>query len=129
MLPNNDASNIIQIKEVAYPSKTYKIDKTAGRIMGYVDGQEAVHQAIRKILDTERYAHEIYGDNYGREFDALIGQDEDYVASVLEDILSEAVLMDDRVNSVTDFTLCSGEDLDSVVPSLTANTIYGDTTL
>lgn len=51
------------------PSYTYKLDDT--RVRGYVDGSEAVKQAVYKILMTERYKYIIYGFNYGVELDRL----------------------------------------------------------
>ena len=41
---------VTQVEEAAEPpSKTYRLDLEDGRILGMVDGQEAVRQAIHKI--------------------------------------------------------------------------------
>lgn len=37
------------------PTKTYRMNLESNRVRGYVDGQEAMKQAIFKILQTERY--------------------------------------------------------------------------
>ena len=37
------------------PSLTYKLDLDKGRIVGTVDGLEAVNQAIRKAIITPRF--------------------------------------------------------------------------
>jgi len=121
-------SNITSINEVDYATKTYKLNKAAGRIMGYIDGIDAVHQSAEKIIQTERYAYEIYSNDYGVEIESLIGQDEDYVISVLEPNLAEGLTMDSRINSVTNFNL-DATDLDNITPSFTINTTYGNTTL
>ena len=42
------------------PSKTYRLDLDKGRIVGKVDGLEAVNQAIRKAIITPRFKCLIY---------------------------------------------------------------------
>ena len=49
------------------PSKTYKLDLKAGRIVGYVDELEAVNQAILKAIITPRFKCLIYDNQYGSE--------------------------------------------------------------
>ena len=49
------------------PSRTYAVDWQTGRVSGFVDGTDALKQAIYKILQTERFAHLIYSWNYGFE--------------------------------------------------------------
>ena len=51
------------IKQADMPSKTYRIDFQTGRISGTVDGRDAMVQAIRKILQTERFQYLIYSWN------------------------------------------------------------------
>ena len=78
ILPQNPyAQTIAEPKE--YPSKTYRLDRTAGRIIGSVDGLDAVIQAYEKMFDTERFAWVIYTADYGVEFENLIGHDMDFV--------------------------------------------------
>ena len=48
-------------------TRTYKMDLETGRVTGYVDGTEAMRQAILKILLTERFAYLIYSWDYGIE--------------------------------------------------------------
>ena len=62
------------IKQADMPSKTYRIDFQTGRISGTVDGRDAMVQAIRKILQTERFQYLIYSWNYGMEWSRLIGK-------------------------------------------------------
>lgn len=42
------------------PSRTYHLDLETGRILGFVDGQEAVRQAIHKAIITPRWKCLIY---------------------------------------------------------------------
>ena len=42
------------------PGRTYRMELEGDSVRGYVDGQEAVKQAIFRILQTERYQYIIY---------------------------------------------------------------------
>ena len=58
------------------------------------------------------------------QWDGLIGQDPGYVASELQRRMTEALLMDERVRGISDFTYSvSGNTLSA---SLTVNTVYGE---
>ena len=93
---------------ITEPSFTYamKINSRENRdsiFLGKTDGTEAVKQAVFKILSTERYMHEIYSWDYGIEIQDLAGQPDDYVFSELEDRISEALGMDDRIGGIENF--------------------------
>lgn len=89
------------------PLKTYALDIEAGTLGGYVDGTEAIRQFIYKAIRTARFRFPIYDDDYGSEVDALIGQD--VSLSLLETeiprVIEEAIIYDDRIDSVHDFEL------------------------
>lgn len=84
------------------PSRTYRLKD--GRISGYVDGLEAVEQAVYCILNTERFEHLIYSWNYGREFGDLFGQSMGVLESKLKKRIREALTQDDRIESVGAFS-------------------------
>ena len=108
------------IKQADMPSKTYRIDFQTGRISGTVDGRDAMVQAIRKILQTERFQYLIYSWNYGMEWSRLIGKSRETALANLKQQLESALLQDDRIlSNVTD----SGRRFLTV--SFTANTIFG----
>lgn len=107
MLPN---VNMINELNENLPSYTYNINKELGRIVGNIDGQEAIVQACYLILGTERFESLIYNWYYGTEFDSLIGKNRDYVTSELKRRISEALMEDDRIISVTDFNIEYKED-------------------
>lgn len=119
--------NIARVETVAYPSKTYKIDVKAGRIVGYTDGIEAMVQAVYKILNTERFAYLIYDWGYGTELNRFIGQDFDFIVSDLERAITEALQQDDRFISIKDFTVVQTER-DSVEATFTVVTTVGELT-
>ena len=115
-----------EITETKYPSNTYKIvfsakndpiqasrgvvaltvsteTESGDRIGGYVDGLEAVAQAVYLILATERYQYIIYSWDYGVEFVDLIGKPMPYVMSELPRRIREALTQDNRIDDVIDF--------------------------
>ena len=57
MIPTWIKTEQIATKVVKQPSKTYHLDLQRGRIVGFVDGYEAIKQAIIKIMLTEKYAY------------------------------------------------------------------------
>ena len=113
MIPQIQAINtesLSQIEIVRQPSKTYK-DNTKG-IIGYIDGIEAVTQAVRHILNKERYAYPIYPDNFGMELEKYKGQSFEYLQATIQKDLSEALLQDDRIYNVV-VTETTKIDIDS----------------
>ncbi|WMJ79527.1 DUF2634 domain-containing protein [Clostridium sp. MB40-C1] len=113
----------IEVKEnYIEPTKTYKIKDN--RIIGYCDGVEALKQAIRLILNTERYEYLIYSDNYGSELKELKTQDRAIVESEYKRRIKEALIQDDRIKNVDNFIFEYEED--SVLAEFTIFSIYGD---
>jgi phage baseplate assembly protein W len=89
------------------PTKTYAMDFTAGDIGGEVTGLDAIKQYIVKAIKTARFRFSIYDTDYGSEIEDLIGQD--VTVALLETeiprVIEEAIIYDDRILSVYDFTL------------------------
>jgi len=88
------------------PSRTYKLDLDKGRIMGMVDGLEAVNQAIRKAIITPRFKCLIYDNQYGSEIqEAIIAQDAtpEYTEAVVPGFVKDALKPDTRILKVYDF--------------------------
>lgn len=106
MIPSIDLLNT-EIKEVTYASRTYNIkvgvDSVPSRIDGYIDDLDAVQQAILLILSTERFEYLIYSWDYGVELVDLLGKPMSYVMSELPRRIEDALMTDDRIESVTDF--------------------------
>ncbi len=106
------------------PTHTYGLDPVNNRVQGYKDGQTAMKQAIFKILQTERYKFpKIYSDNYGVELEELIGMPIPYVLPELERRITEALLWDERITTVSDFEFTVNKN--DVLVTFTADTIYG----
>jgi hypothetical protein len=107
------------------PTKTYRIDPVNKRIMGNIEDREAVMQFIRKVLSTDKYAFEIYDWYYGNELLKLVGQSYDYAIARIPNIIKEALLVDDRITDVRDFTF-NRTNIDTVVVSCFVDTVYGE---
>jgi hypothetical protein len=110
------------------PSLTYRLDFDRKRIGGKVDNEEAIMQLVMKILYTERYAYVIYSSQYGVELDRLIGQEYDFIISDLERTITEALLADDRILSITDFTT-EQTAIDRMAVSFRVNSVVGATNI
>ncbi|MDT2757358.1 DUF2634 domain-containing protein [Enterococcus asini] len=105
------------------PTRTYKISN--GRVNGWIDDLEAMRQAVEKILLTERFEWVIYSDNYGIEIQELIGNDFDLIQSEIERVVGEALLADERIESVDNFDL-QQTDRSSLLFSFTVLTVFGE---
>lgn len=108
-----------------YPSKTYKVDLTKKRIIGHVDGLEAIIQAVVKNFYTERYAYVIYSPDYGIEIEQYIAQDFDFIKSDIQRAVRECLANDDRITGMYDFNCELGEKLDSMLITFRLGTVDG----
>lgn len=106
MLPNQDIRTTPDYDETErtpeiMTSRTYRITKD--RIAGYIDGIDAMKQAVWKRLMTEKYVYDIYDDTYGLQTVDLIGKEYSYVISKLQKRIKETLLYDDRITDVNSF--------------------------
>lgn len=112
------------------PSKTYSLDLDNGRIIGMIDGIDAVNQAIRKAIITPRFKCLIYDNQYGSEIeDAIIANDatQEYIETVIEGFVTDCLKPDTRIISIYDFSVEIKND--SVFVSFKADTIFGETVI
>lgn len=123
MIPEQ-AIDLTNLERENQPSRTYKLDLERKRIGGMIDNEQAIMQAVVKILYTERYAYVIYSSQYGVELDRMIGQDYDFIVSDLERTITEALTADDRVIDITDFQT-NKIGIDKMEVSFRVNTING----
>lgn len=103
MLPINN--NLVNTEDTVLeiPSKTFFIDFINNKVVGTVDGVEAVKQAVFLILNTERYENMVYDWDYGFETQDLIGMPIGYIYPELKRRIEEALTQDDRIESVEAF--------------------------
>ena len=129
LLPDNDGVATVTIE--TQPSYTYNIDYDNanggdGQIHGFCDKLAAMKQAIYKIINTERYAYVIYSWNYGIELADLIGKPIPFVYAEVQRRITEALINDDRIKSVTNFSFShKGGD---VSVTFDVSTIFGTVT-
>lgn len=127
MIPETlNEENLIDIEEYeSPPSLTYRLDFTNRRIIGKVDDKEAVMQFIKKVLDTSKYAYEIYDWYYGNELLALVGMSYDYIVVEAPRIIEEALLVDDRITYIDQWSF-KKVAVDAIEISFLVHTIYGN---
>ena len=112
------------------PSLTYAMQLTDRYdqddfFVGKTDDEEAVRQAILKIINTERYEYEIYSWDYGIELQDLFGMDMPYVMSEVKQRITDALTADDRIESVDNFEM-EVTARNTLYIKFTANTVQGD---
>ena len=109
--------------------RTYDLDtlRESGASV-YISCREAVRQAVSKVLCTERFKFPVYSGNYGIELEELFGRDREYVCAELERRISEALLVDDRIERLSEFEFVSGGSSGkaAVYVSFIAHTVFGE---
>ena len=125
MTPTQEVEvNMAEIEKKIIPSLTWKINEERAEAKGMVDELEAMKQAVYKILQTERYRYDIYDWNYGVELEDLYGKNVTYVIPELKKRIEDALLADDRVTAVTDFSFA--QEKGSVTAMFQVHTIFGE---
>lgn len=125
MIPSTTAFLEQDFEITEQPTHTYKMNLESNLIRGYTDGQEAMKQAIYKILNTERYQYVMYSWNYGIELLDLYGEPVSYVCPELERRITKALTWDDRIQTVDNFEFNISKKGEILV-TFTAHTVFGD---
>lgn len=125
LLPDNTLTIGKNVEITIQPTYTYYLDTINNKIVRHTDKIEAMKQTILKILQTERYGYLIYNWNYGVELEGLIGKDPLFVLAEIERRVKEALTQDDRITSLSDFTVnqINSSDFEAF---FTANTTEGE---
>ncbi|MHB8064472.1 MAG: DUF2634 domain-containing protein [Ruminiclostridium sp.] len=118
----DDLQNDFEIEQ--QPSRTYKMDLSQMTIGGWVDGIEAVKQAVYKILNTQRYDFLIYSWSYGSALKELFGEQIPAVYSEMKERITHALLQDERISGVDDFFFASSRG--EVLVQFTVNSVEGN---
>ncbi len=127
MIPTTNTAFNTNITFAVKPTLQHQMLLDSKRIIGKCDNLDAVKQAIYKILNTERYAYEIYSWQYGIELLDLIGEPPDYVIPEIERRVEEALMTDDRITAVDTFEF-EQVGKNKILATFTVHTIYGTTT-
>lgn len=125
MIPSTNTILSTDLEVETQSSKNYKMYFEQNIINGFCDELEAMQQVIYKILNTERYQHIIYSWDYGIELLDLYGEPVTYVCPELQRRITEALIQDDRIESVDDFEFDTSEKR-TVKVTFTVHTIFGN---
>lgn len=121
---------ISEVKEAAeQPSLTYSLDLEKGRIIGKVDGLQAINQAINKALISPRFKCLIYDSQYGSEIKDIIADKKtttELIEAMIPRLVQDALKPDTRILSAYDFSFDFTED--GAYISFKADTVFGETT-
>lgn len=124
MIPSTNSVLSTELKVEKQPTKTYKFNIENNTINGFCDNLEAMKQVVYKILNTERYKNIMYSWNYGIELLDLFGEPINYAVSELKRRITEALVQDDRIQSVDNFEYKT--DRRTVYLTFVVHTIFGD---
>ena len=90
---------------LTYAMRVSDLETEPSIFVGKIDEEEAIRQAVFKILSTERYSTPIYSWDYGVELSDLKGMPVDYVMSEIPNRITDALTADDRIESCEDFEM------------------------
>ena len=123
MIPqgNDDLQHDFEIVEL--PSKSFRLNTGTNIMTGLVNNQEAVKQAIYIILNVERYEYLIHSWNFGVELADLYGKPLSFCFPEIKRRVTEALLQDDRITGVDDFTFETAKG--KVHATFQVTTIFG----
>ena len=126
MVPTDYNDDLQQDFEIeTQPSRTYALRFDGYPSAGKLDGVEAMKQAIFLALQIERFRFAIYSWNYGIELDALLGQSTTpYLQAKVAKAIEDALMADDRVLSVEQFSFVKGKR--NLLVKFTVTTTEGD---
>lgn len=125
MIPSTNTILSTDLEVETQPSKNHKMHLEQNIINGFCDELEAMRQVIYKILNTERYECIIYSWNYGIELLDLYSEPVTYVCPELQRRITEALVQDDRIESVDNFEFDTSEKR-TVKATFTVHTIFGN---
>ena len=125
MIPSTNNLLTTEITVETQSSKNYKMHFNEKIINGIADELEAMHQVIYTIFTTERHQYIVYSWDYGIETLDLYGEPISYVCPEIERRITEALLQDDRIESVDSFEFDYTEK-GKLHVTFIVHTIYGD---
>ncbi len=125
MIPSMNSILTTEIQVETQESENYRMFFTEKFINGHVNELEAMHQVIYKILNTERYQYIIYSWDYGIETLDLYGEPISYICPEIERRIIEALIQDDRIESVDNFEFDYSKK-GKLLVTFSVHTIYGD---
>ncbi|MCJ7856461.1 DUF2634 domain-containing protein [Lachnospiraceae bacterium NSJ-143] len=124
MVPDNSVKEEYSFNTM--DTKTYNLDFDRKRICGYVYGNDAIKQAIRKAIETKRYAFEIYDWDYGSQLHELIGRKINWAEALAEAYIEDSLIPDSRIDGIRNFScIRDGSSLRVNFDAVTNNGVIG----
>lgn len=100
----NENDNLIaDFGELSLPSGTWFIDFERNLVTSKITDINAITQAVKLILATERFEFLIYSDQYGIELIDLFGENMNYAMSEIKRRVNEALTQDERILGTENF--------------------------
>lgn len=127
MFPFADTEEEEGIQEEQYIPKEYGIDFETGQLSGkIVEGFHALLVWAWLALHTPRYRYYIYSEDYGQEYENLIGKSysQELTQSELERMTEECLMENPYITGIENF-LCTKEE-EKVTISFSLITTLGD---
>lgn len=102
---------------------TWNLDQMNG---AKISGLDSLCQAIRIMLEVPRYRYPIYSWQFGSELETLIGSGFDEVEQNAPAMIRDALLRDDRIDSVDGFSVVRSDQRDAVDIAFTVHSRLGN---
>lgn len=110
------------LKNRIYKDRTYALSEM--KIEGFIEGPESLKQTVYKVLSTEQFEYPIYSFRYGIAWKQLMGEERPFVRAEMKRMIQEALMRDDRILAVDDFTFQFSGDVCRC--RFKVNSIYGE---
>lgn len=115
----------MNVEFITYPVQEWILDEDTSMLKDPSFELQAISQDVKFYLSTERNMYPIMGSNFGVEFLDLIGKDRQYVQAQVKKRVIDALSIDDRITSVSNFKFTK-PDMDSLSVSFVVSTKLGD---
>jgi hypothetical protein len=99
---------VLELSEDNQPGKTYRFDIDTGEIFAeFIDGSEAVKQAVSKYIKTVRDKYLIYSSDYGCEILYLLGNvySKEYLDMEVPRFIDECLSVDNRIIETSNYKI------------------------
>lgn len=127
MFPFVDNEEEDEQEESLYIPREYGIDFETGQLSGkIVEGYDALLVWVWLALQTPRYRYYIYSEDYGQEYEDLIGKSysTELTDSELERMTEECLMENPYITGIENFSCQKNEEKVTVTFSLITN--FGD---
>lgn len=123
MLPSSSLS-VSETESRTDCTRAFEIDFDNKKTGGIIDGKEALIQAIRIALMTQRYKYPVFSHSYGTDYkDAM---EDGYTKAVgkIKNAVCDSLLCDSRIYSISNFEFEKRGS--KIIIGFKVETIYGD---